>query len=47
MSTANEHATALFVGAMYYWLMGEEAIAHMLVGTAVQVQQMGIMVGDA
>jgi hypothetical protein len=47
MSTAKEHATSLFVGAMYYWFMGDEATAHMLIGTAVQVQRMGVMVGDA
>lgn len=48
MSTVSEHATALFVGAMYYyWFMGDEATAHMLIGTAVQVQRMGVMVGDA
>lgn len=47
MSTVSEHATALFVGAMYYWFMGDETTAHMLIGTAVQIKRMGVIVGDA
>jgi hypothetical protein len=47
MKTA-DHVTALFVGGLYYWFIGEEATADMLWRTAVDIHHLNVpMVGEA
>ena len=46
--TKSDHITALFVGGVYYWLMGEEATADMCWRTAVDILDMNCqLVGEA
>lgn len=43
-----EHVTALFSGGLYYWFIGDEATADMLLRTAVEVLNMNFTtVGEA
>lgn len=44
----SDYVTSLFVGGVYYWLIGEELTADMLWRTAVEVLHMNpVMVGEA
>jgi hypothetical protein len=44
----SEHVTALFVGGLYYWFIGQEATADMCWRTATQIIDMKpSYVGDA
>jgi hypothetical protein len=44
----SEHISALFIGGLFYWIVGEEATAAMCWKTAVDILGMNvIMVGDA